>query len=66
MAGIQRVSYRRGLVARLGEAARFPAITIEAAALPKDVLALLGEGRRRHLSECRPPARPIGGSPANL
>jgi hypothetical protein len=38
---IERVSYRTGFVERLGEAARLPAITIEAAHLPEDVLALL-------------------------
>ena len=38
---IERVSYRSGFVERLGEASRLPAITIEAAHLPEDVLALL-------------------------
>ncbi len=41
MPGIERASYRTGFVERLGEAARLPAITIEAADLPDDVLALL-------------------------
>ena len=41
MARIEQVSYRTGFVERLEEAARQPAITIEAADLPQDVLALL-------------------------
>ena len=41
MTRIEQVSYRPGFVERLGEAARLPAITIEAADLPQDVLALL-------------------------
>jgi len=38
---MERVSYRTGFVERLAEAARLPAITIDAADLPEDVLALL-------------------------
>jgi len=41
MAQIERMSYRTGFVVRLEEAAHLPAITIEAAHLPEDVLALL-------------------------
>src|SRR5439155_24728636 len=37
----ERVSYRTGFVARLEEAARVPAMTIDAADLRDDVLALL-------------------------
>ena len=38
---IERVSYRSGFVEQLREAARLPALSIEAADLPDDVLALL-------------------------
>src|SRR5437016_3866 len=41
MVRIERASYRAGFVERLGEAARLPAITIEAVELPEDVLGLL-------------------------
>ena len=41
MAGIERVSYRRGFVKRLREAASLPAITFEAGDLPEDVVALV-------------------------
>ena len=41
MGRIEWMSYRTGFVERLGEAAPLPAITIEAADLPEDVLALL-------------------------
>ena len=41
MAQVERMSYRIGFVARLEEAAHLPAITIEAADLREDVLALL-------------------------
>jgi hypothetical protein len=37
-AAITRVPYRPDFIKRLGEAARLPAITIEATDLPKDVL----------------------------
>jgi hypothetical protein len=37
----ERVSYRRGFVEHLGEAAHLPALTFEATDLPDDVLALL-------------------------
>ena len=47
MAQIERVVYRTGFVERLGEAPRLPAITMEAADLSEDVLAL----RDRHLSD---------------
>ena len=47
MARIERVSYRTGFVEWLGEAPRLPAITMEAADLSEDVLAL----RYRHLSD---------------
>ena len=43
MAQVERMSYRTGFVARLEEAAHLPAITIEAADLPEDVLALLDQ-----------------------
>jgi|SRR5882724_985239 len=41
MVGIERVVYRRGFVGRLAEVERLPAITIDAADLPEDVLVLL-------------------------
>ena len=41
MVRIKRLSYRTGLMGRLEEVRRLPAITIEAADLPDDVLALL-------------------------
>ena len=43
MSQIERMSYRTGFVVRLEEAAHLPAITIEAAHLPEDVLALLDQ-----------------------
>src|SRR5437762_675054 len=73
MAQIERMSYRTGFVARLEEAAHLPAITIEAADLPEDVLALLdhhlldlagrprrSERERSHSTRCR--GRPQGES----
>ena len=41
MTRIERLSYRSGFVKRVEDAVRLPAITIEAADLPEDVLALL-------------------------
>ena len=41
MAQIERMSYRTGFVVRLEEAAHLPAITIEAADLLEDVVALV-------------------------
>ena len=54
MARIGRVSYRSGFVERLEEAERLPAITIEAADLPEDVLATNSKAVRRiHQVCCR-------------
>ena len=41
MARIERVSYRSGFVKRLRESRHLPAITVAAADLPEDLLALL-------------------------
>ena len=41
MSSIERVSYRSGFVKRLRESRHLPAITFEAADLPKDVVALV-------------------------
>ena len=57
---IERVSYRSGFVERLEEPRRLPAITIEAADLPEDVLALLDQltGRGRASTTCACPRNP--------
>ena len=41
MARVERVVYRSGFVAHLEEAKRLPAITLEAAELPEDVVAVV-------------------------
>jgi hypothetical protein len=43
MAWIERVVYRGGMMKHLQESRMLPAITIEAADLPEDVLALLDQ-----------------------
>ena len=51
MKRIERVSYRRAFVERLGEAAHLPAITFEAADLPEDVVALVDEAFEAYLTK---------------